>query len=88
MSFFDTQAGYDFATYTIPDLIRAIRENTAALERSRQAPPPCSLCPICSHFNDGSHSSVCADCVKDRWCRYEHAGASHSSQTAPINDII
>ena len=72
MNFIETQAGYDFVTRTIPKLIQSIEENTRALENSRQAPPPCSLCLTCAYFTNGKHSAVCADCVKDKWYRYQH----------------
>lgn len=37
MNFFDTQAGYDFATHTVPALIDAINRLALAIEKASDA---------------------------------------------------
>ena len=85
MNFLETRAGQDFITHTMPRLVKAIEEHTAMLKEqekckpaSTQAAPPCSLCHVCVHFNNGEHYPGCRDCTANCWGNFVHINATQA----------
>jgi len=65
MNFFETQAGYNFVTHTVPALVKSIDNLTAALKEAASCKQATQypVCPACVDFNDGQYSENCNQCI-------------------------
>lgn len=78
MNFFETQAGYDFLTFTFPCLVKEIEKLNILLENRPQllqAGPPSEFCRVCQKYHDGQFSIACQNCVRHSWCEFSHINA-------------